>query len=78
MNGQEIYRTVDLYVAAFLKAKGITLVDVEREDKRVTFLFKDPDEVERLVKDFYNGGQVRANDYRNALRDLKAIIYRDV
>lgn len=75
MNDGKTYKTVDLYLGAFLKARGIELLDVDRTGRRVTFLFQDGYEVRELVKEFYNDGQVKVNVFKNALKDLKAIIY---
>lgn len=76
MNDGKIYKTVDLYLGAFLKARGIELLDVDRADRRVTFLFKDGAEVQKLVTGFYNDAEVGVSAYKNALRDLKSLIYK--
>lgn len=76
MNDQnKTYGTVDLYLGAFLKAKGIRLVDVDKSGRRVTFLFEDKDETHKLVREFYDNGTVRVNEFQHAIKDLKSITY---
>ncbi|MBA7490753.1 hypothetical protein ES702_01296 [subsurface metagenome] len=75
MSDPTIYATVDLYLAAFFVARGIKLVDTEKTNRRTTFLFENSQKVKQLAKDFCNNEKVGATTYKNALRDLKAIIY---
>ncbi len=69
------YATTDFYLSCFLKAKGLRLVDLEREGRRTTFVFEDRKDRRQLTKDFYNDGAVEVNAFKNAIQDLKAIIY---
>lgn len=69
------YATTDFYLACFLKAKDLRLVDLEREGRRTTFIFEDRKDRKQLIKDFYNDGKVEVNSFKNAIQDLKAIIY---
>lgn len=69
------YATTDFYLSAFLKAKGLRLVDLQREGRRTTFIFEDRGDRKQLIKDFYNDGKVEVNAFKNAIQDLKAIIY---
>jgi hypothetical protein len=69
------YETTDLYLGCFLKARGLRLVDARREGRRATFVFEDRPERSELIREFYNDGTVRVNDFKNALQDLKAIVY---
>lgn len=69
------YSVSDFYLAAFLKAKDLKLVDLEREGRRVTFIFEDCEDRPTLTKDFYNDGTVRVNPFIHAIQDLKSIIY---
>ena len=76
MSDQEkTYGTVDLYLGAYLRARGIKLVDLDRSGRRVTFLFKDSDKTRKLVKNFYDNGEVKINVYKSALKDLKSMTY---
>jgi len=69
------YETTDLYLGSFLKARNLCLLDVRREGRRTTFIFEDRPDRPALVREFYNDGVVRVNDFKNALQDLKAIVY---
>lgn len=69
------YGTTDLYVGAFLKARGIKLIDVDKAGRRITFLFENSDKTKRLIKEFYNEGRVKISDFQHALKDLKSITY---
>jgi len=75
MNQNSQYATTDFYLSAFLKAKGLKLVDLHREGRRSTFIFEDRKDRKQLIKDFYNDGKVEVNSFKNAIQDLKAIIY---
>lgn len=69
------YATNDFYLSAFLKAKGLKLIDTERDGRRTTFIFEDIENRKQLIKEFYNDGVVKVNDFKNAIQDLKAVIY---
>ena len=69
------YPVSDFYLAAYLKAKNMKLMDIAREGRRVTFIFEDREDRSTLVKDFYNDGMVQVNPFIHAIQDLKSIIY---
>ena len=69
------YGTSDIWLAAYLKAKGMTLTGTEREGRRCVFLFEDRADREPLVFEFVNKGVVEIAPYRHALDDLKAVVY---
>lgn len=69
------YATNDFYLAAYLKAKNLKLVSTEREGRRTTFVFEHYPDIEELILSFYNNGQIEVNAFKNAIQDLKAIIY---
>lgn len=69
------YASTDLYLCCFLKAKGMKLTNVERDGRRNTFIFEDRTDREELIKKFYNDGIVKVNDFKNAIQDLKSVIY---
>ena len=72
---KKTYESTDLYLCCFLKAKGMKLVNVERDGRRNTFVFEDRTDREELIKEFYNDGIVKVNDFKNAIVDLKSVIY---
>lgn len=66
------YITSDIALAAYLKLRGLILVECSREDK-FNFVFEDPDnEAESLALDFINSDMRR---YDDEMRSLKKIIY---
>ncbi len=69
------YQVSDFYLAAFLKAKKMKLIDISREGRRVTFVFEDREDRQQITKDFYNDGSVQVNPFIHAIQDLKSIIY---
>jgi len=71
----KIYGTSDLYLAAYLKSKGMGIMDREVEGRRITFLFEDTPEREKLVRDFFNNGTVSVADYVHALQDVKSVVF---
>lgn len=69
------YFTSDFYLAAFLKAKGLKLIEAIKENGRSTFIFEDDVRRNNLIKDFYNNGLVEVGFFKNSLQDLKSIIH---
>ncbi len=74
----EPFRTHDLFLSAFLLAKGAVLVDHVREGSRVAFIFSSESDPQRLARDFYNGAAVGVSSYVQALQNLKSLIYDNV
>lgn len=70
-----VYETTDLYLGCYLKLSGLRLLDAKREGRRTTFVFEDRPDRGDLIRAFYNDGTVRVNDFKNALQDLRAIVY---
>lgn len=71
---QNIYRTSDIALAAYLKLKGLRLVTCSREAK-FNFVFEDPDNMaDQLAIDFINSDMRK---YDDEMRSLKKIIYNN-
>ena len=72
-----LYRTSDLALSAFL-AVARTLDTVERQsDGRVVFGFKDDQQLQDDVHDFYTmGGSVGPLRYSQALQSLKRLVHQ--
>jgi len=75
MRETKTYASTDFYLSAYLKAKGLRLLDVERDGRRATFIFEDREDRKDLIKSFYNDGTVEINAFKNAIQDLKAATY---
>ena len=73
-NSPPPYKVSDLYLASFLRARGVTFFRAEKEGKKILFLFEHRSDLDRLVQDFYNNSPIPVVDYRNSLRDFKALI----
>lgn len=69
------YQVSDFYLAAYLKAKNFKLVNLEKEGRRVIFVYEDRDDRPQLTKDFYNDGLIQVSPFIHAIQDLKSIIY---
>ena len=75
MRETKTYASTDFYLSAYLKAKGLRLLDVERDGRRATFIFEDREDRKDWIKSFYNDGTVEINAFKNAIQDLKAATY---
>jgi len=71
----ETYKTSDFYLAAFLKAKGMRIIDREKVGIRVTFVFDDQPDRKTWVVEFFNDGVVSIGAFRNAIQDLKTMVF---
>lgn len=73
------YRTSDFYMAAFIKAKGIRLIDLERQpDGRCHFIFDLPlDLTEKSISLDYYGADatVHPREFASAIKALKSLLH---
>ena len=69
------YKTSDLYLSAFLKAKGLTLKDMNKDGNKVFFIFDDRADRKKLIQEFFNDGLVSITAFKNALQDLKTMVF---
>ena len=70
-----IYSTNDLWLSAFLKAKGLKIIRVEGNNRRAVFVFADTPERKDLIEEFYNNGSIGITLIKNAMADLKSAIF---
>jgi len=71
-----IYKTSDLYLASYLKTKGMVLQNTEKEEGRVTFLFEDDGTIKDLKKEYFNReGFIPALDFVDEIRSMKSLTY---
>lgn len=72
-----MYKTTDLYLASYLRAKGFQLQDVEKVGRKATFVFaNDENEVTPEMKAFFSGSaNVEPLAFVDAIRNMKSIIY---
>lgn len=75
MKGSAIYKTQNLYEAAFCLCKGLKLGGKERAGNKVMVIFEGENSQEEALK-FYNGGKVEAKAYSDAYRTLKDYVFQ--
>ncbi|MFH2146006.1 MAG: DUF5659 domain-containing protein [Candidatus Omnitrophota bacterium] len=69
------YKTSDLYLSAFLKARGMRLKDKFRNGNKFVFIFDDRDDRKELIQEFFNDGSVSITAFKNAIQDLKTMVF---
>jgi len=69
------YKTSDLYLSAFLKAKGMKLKDKQKNGNKYIFIFEDRSDRKELIQEFFNDGTVSISAFKNALQDLKTMVF---
>jgi len=69
------YSTNDLWLSAYLKAKGLKIIRVEGNNRRAVFVFADTPERKDLIEEFYNNGSIGITLIKNAMADLKSAIF---
>ena len=77
MNKEEnIYETQDLYLSAFLKARGNKLIRVARDEGMAIFYFENNDNLDRVVTSFYNDKElINANRLIDSIKHLKSLVH---
>jgi hypothetical protein len=73
-----VFRTSDLYYAAYLRVAGVPFLGTERDGKRVMFLF---DVAETQILDLKQGyftdkARVPALSYVQMIREMKSLLYQ--
>ena len=70
-------KTSELPIAAFLKSRGVVLIDVTRgQSGRITWSFDlGGDDEAKLIHEYHTGGLIDAAQFYSELRNLKAMTY---
>ncbi len=71
--GMDTYNTTDLSLAAFLVAKGASLIRIDPAERHHRFIFKA--DAKNLAARFFLNDSVGARDFASALRNLKTAIH---
>lgn len=73
------FTTSDFYAAAFLMAKGYTLLGINKADsRRFRFIFTDEPYRPQLVSGYFAGlVEVNAKAFVTAIKELKSLMYND-
>jgi Domain of unknown function (DUF5659) len=70
------FSTTRLDVAAFLLVRGFVISEVNSDGSRANFTFGDPKlSADVAVRDFYNGAQVAANEYADAQKRVRHLMW---
>jgi hypothetical protein len=70
------FSTTHLDVAAFLLVRGFGISQVKMDGPKATFAFGDPKQnADVVVRDFYNGAQVAANEYADAQKRVRDLMW---
>jgi len=74
------FQTSDFYLAAFLRAKGLMLLNVEKTNpRRVLFIFEDKKDRQNLVEDFLFGRtQIEPKSFISAIKELKQLLHSNL
>lgn len=74
---QPQFNCSDLYVAAFLLANGLELIDVDKTDrKRAVFIFADTEDRESLLAAFWSKqATVEPRAFVAAIKEVKERLY---
>lgn len=73
---EKIYRTTDMYYAAFLRVAGVKFLEANRENGRVFFSFENGDSIRDLKREYFNrSGKVSALDYADEVRNMKSLTH---
>ena len=72
------FRTSDIALVAYLKAKGYKIKGIDRSEGKCTFVFESNSEIDSIILRFFNGQcSVEPMDFLEQTRRVKALIYRD-
>lgn len=70
------HAVTDLYFAAYLRSKGLVMIDMLRTGRQVTWVFQLPKgtTIKRLSTLWFAGDEVPALEYSNAVKALKSSV----
>jgi len=72
---KSLFFTSDLWLAAYLKSKGMRIARIEGESRRAVFVFENVENGEKLIKEFYSDSQIGILTIKNAMTNLKSAIF---
>ncbi len=76
----ELYKTKDLYLAAFLFLSGIKIEKLQKAERNhFFFLFEDTKELQELADKFYTRrATVTPQEYAVAMKQVKSMMYNQL
>lgn len=72
-----IYRTTNLYEAAYLLSHGFRLAGKVWTGTRMAVCVEPDERLEQAVMDYYAGGMVRAREFAAQYRSVKDYVFSD-
>lgn len=72
-NSSASYSSPDLYLVAFLKAHGCKLCKIRHVGNQLHFSL-DGENIQKLVRDYFNNGGVQVLSFTQAIRELRNIV----
>jgi len=73
-----LYKTADLYYAAFLKTAAVEFVTTERDGQRTIFVFQKPENLRALKTQFFTRqAKVSAMTYADEIKALKTLTHME-
>ena len=74
-----MYATNDLYLTAYLVARGSKLDSFCRDNGRTTFRLNENDSLEEMIRDYYaDCGLVSGLRLTNSIKNLKNLLYSNM
>ena len=71
---KDVYKTCDLYLAAFFATSGCPIKSTTRDSKKVYFFFENTEIIERLKGSYFlRQGKVDALSYADNVKSLKSL-----
>ena len=75
-NGGALFKTPDLYYAAYLKVAKVKLEGTEKQGNRVFFVFERTEMLKKLELEYYNRiSKVSALDYADEIKVMKSLTH---
>jgi hypothetical protein len=73
-----LYKTADLYYAAYLKTAAVDFVGTERDGDRTVFVFTKPDNIRDMKAQFFTRrAKVSAMTYADEIKALKTLTHME-
>ena len=73
---EKIFKTTDLFLSVFLKYIGYELSSVEQNGGKTVFMFKDDENREKNVLDYFNKKpKVDPLGFSQSYKDIKGILF---
>ena len=71
------YKTSSLYEASFLACKGYQFLSKEKHNHKTILIYKNSENLQEAVIDFYRGGTVKAKEFCDWYRTIKDYVFSE-